>query len=372
MLAAACQAGAPTDDGDALSTIQAADTGADFPVCVDRGCNGACGAGCSPATCSCDVEIPTHFDHCEGTTGVYVMVSAYLCYTSACCQEHDNCLGSNPATCLTDDCVDCDVVAILQGCAGCIGLGFPGCSSGGTWGWFDENPRNSFVSNDPRCQSCNVSSCDATCQNGQGGHPWLAGTCNGGSCGSCVCDPGRCSSYCAQQGRGDGSCSTLGDSSGCTCNSPTVCTVSCATNCGQPADVPAGCPPTNCPTDTCESLGQTTGSVCGVPCGPPPCNCPDGCDANGNCLPPPCDCPYGCDASGACLPPWCDPTCYWCGTYNDCGDYCGDCGDPGSGDPGGGDPGGGGGGDECWDGSTCEDGFCWDGSECGGGGGHEI
>lgn len=55
----------------------------------------------------------------------------------------------------------------------------------------------------------------------------------------------------------------------CAYKLPPVCSDSsfkCSQNCGETVTAP-GCSNTyTCPTNTCESLGQTTGSVCGVAC----------------------------------------------------------------------------------------------------------
>jgi PKD repeat protein len=68
--------------------------------------------------------------------------------------------------------------------------------------------------------------------------------------------------------------------------------------------------------DTCYSCGTYSG--CGNYCG----DCPPACDNN---------CPFcgeynGCgNYCGDCVPTDCDPTCYSCGAYSECGNYCGDC-----------------------------------------------
>lgn len=174
----------------------------DSSYCIPHGCIGACGAGCSPTTCDCEMQSPPAFVSCNGTSGVYKAIYSYNCYTAPCCQDHDYCLGSNSAYCVTPTCLGCDAVAAAEGCASCAGNGSVGCArSGGTYEWYDPNPIISLVPNDPAC------SCD-----GMGGQPNACGVCDGptGGCDGCggandacgVCD-------------GDGSTCSTADDGGC-------------------------------------------------------------------------------------------------------------------------------------------------------------
>lgn len=180
------------------------------------------------------------------------------------------------------------------------------------------------------------------------------------------CDAHACEQYCQDQ-HGlstdwTGSC-TQG-SCLCAYKLPPVCSDSsftCSQNCGETVTAP-GCSNTyTCPTNTCESLGQTTGSVCGVACCTEDecgvCNGPGkvcgqcgytgptgGCDGCGNTWEDVCGEPCGDGSSCACNGPVnacgeCNgPTggCDGCGNvwYDACGQPCGDgseCSPPGGG-----------------------------------------
>lgn len=91
---------------------------------VNEQCVGACGAGCSSNTCT------------RTGTGNYVDVGGgqacrdthYDCYATDCCYYHDLCGRMFPTAVFTDP--FCHALAIVYGCVGCIGSGFPGCSIG--------------------------------------------------------------------------------------------------------------------------------------------------------------------------------------------------------------------------------------------------
>jgi hypothetical protein len=89
---------------------------------INSECVGACGAGCSPSTCT------------KHGIGNYVNVGngmacrdvQYDCYSADCCWYHDLCGRMYPTSLFTNP--FCSALGTVYGCAACIGNGFPGCA----------------------------------------------------------------------------------------------------------------------------------------------------------------------------------------------------------------------------------------------------
>jgi hypothetical protein len=92
---------------------------------INAECIGACGAGCSPFTCT-PTGVGNYVNMGDGQACRDVV---FDCYSSDCCWYHDLCGRLFPGSLFLNP--FCHVLGIVYGCAPCIGLGFPGCSGDG-------------------------------------------------------------------------------------------------------------------------------------------------------------------------------------------------------------------------------------------------
>jgi hypothetical protein len=282
------------------------------PPVEDANCTGACGTGCSTATCIPNTYWTPWWDNGDGRN-CHNQMTQLDCYSHDYCYQHDLCVARFG---FSDQ--ECTAAAISVGVWACAGPGYIGCAGAGD---YTKTFQQHVIT---------TSCCSNVCPPG-GGYT---------ECGDYCLPPPPCTPSCVTRcGQPDGCggtcpstddvCSQCGTTNACGryCGA-CPCTGTCYPLCGQINDCGVRCSSAD---DVCYSCGST--NVCGRYCGdcPPPPPPPP---------PPPCDdtC-YSCGTftqcgryCGDCPPPPCDNTCYACGTFTECGFYCGDC-DPCAFDP---------------------------------------